>query len=134
MYLRYTKRYQSSKIRLSLGKQTGGILSISCWKNIFQGLTFLGSEFFYTSHSSTIFITSPFLSSRILCNLSISSIVSILPLSLAAFRAFLCYSLSRYLFKWVELIRVSNFRFFSHSLFQIEHLVFLLFLILFCII
>ena len=58
----------------------------------------------------SIFIASHFLSSKTWRNLSSSSIVDVLPFSLAAFRALSCSYFSCCLLKYADLFRVTIFR------------------------
>ena len=74
-------------------------------------LCFIALSYFISmSNSSPIFITSHFLSSRILQNLSSSSIVPVVPLSLVAFSSLSCSSLIQSIFQWAEFFRVDRFR------------------------
>ena len=68
------------------------------------------SFFISTSLSSPISIALPFSSSKIWRKLSIYSIVSVVPLSLEAFSASSCSSLSIYILKRVEIFMVASFR------------------------
>ena len=60
------------------------------------------------SCSSPILVTLPFLFSRIRHNLSIASIVYVVPLSLVAFNAASCSSLSFFIFKQADLLIIDS--------------------------
>ena len=86
--------------------ESSSSFTLSSLKLCYNSLSFSISM----SHSSPIFIKSPFLFSIIWHNFSISSIVFVVTLSLAEFISLLWYSLSHLIFKKVEIFRVASFR------------------------
>ena len=75
-------------------------------KTLLQGLVLLPKHVLILTNLHSI----TFCSSIIWCNLSRSSIVSVVPFSLATFRASLCPYLSRWILKLEDLVMVSSFR------------------------